>query len=74
MPSETTIAKKPVRRTTFPNGTFSYEVDMFVTPALMVSFMAFRYTVELNLKTKHTMGVPVLVFRLYVVDMYLTCE
>jgi leishmanolysin-like peptidase len=34
-PDETTIAKKEVRRTTFPNGTFSYKVDMFVTPALM---------------------------------------
>ena len=33
---ETTIAKKTVKRTTFPNGTFSYEVEMFVTPAILV--------------------------------------
>ena len=33
---ETTIAKKTVERTTFPNGTFSYEVEMFVTPAILV--------------------------------------
>jgi leishmanolysin-like peptidase len=35
IPDETTIAKKAVRRTTFPNGTFSYMVEFFVTPALM---------------------------------------
>ena len=37
IPDETTITKKAVRRTTFPNGTFSYMVEFFVTPALMVS-------------------------------------
>ena len=47
-PDETTIAKKEVRRTTFPNGTFSYKVDMFVTPALMVSVHSGSHCGELS--------------------------
>ena len=37
VPDTNTVAKQEIKRTTFPNGTFSYMVDAFVTPALVVS-------------------------------------
>lgn len=35
VPDTNTVAKQEIKRTTFPNGTFSYMVDAFVTPALV---------------------------------------